>query len=134
MSTNEYTFEIYYWSEVSATITVRKVGKAYIFEAYHPKPYVSIGDWFHFSDKEYNEYKVRVSAPDILDCLNELGEKLYPGAEQVLKDLWGIEDTRERFFTHLFIAFCYGGYYPRRADATIWRANDAGRKLLNRKS
>jgi len=134
MSTNEYTFEIYYWSEVSATITVRKVGKTYIFEAYHPKPYVSIGDWFHFSDKEYNEYKMRVSGPDILDCLNELGEELYRGAERVLKDQWAVENTKERFFTHLFIAFCYGGYYPGRVDVTIWRANDAGRKLLNRKS
>lgn len=121
----ERRFTIYYFSEVSAEISLIRSeglvgGGSIVAKAHHPSG-TGMKNWFHFTDDEdvppglRNIDKVRASA-DISDCENErdavlqclanLAEKLWHGLD------WKVERQddfdKETFYKDLLQAFIVG--------------------------
>lgn len=83
-------FRLYYWSEVSAVIDVKKVqrrnGEWIVIRATHTVDTVGIGDWFHFCDVTSSSdaivYEVFVDddlREATLRALHLIAEDLWPG-------------------------------------------------------
>jgi hypothetical protein len=120
----ERTFTIYYFSEVSAEITLIHskglVGSGNILaKAHHPSG-TGMQNWYHFTDNEVPHYQnaehVRASAnieecenerDAILTCLARMADKLWPG----LSD-WRAESVddfdKDTFYKDMLQAFIVG--------------------------
>jgi len=127
MSEPERKFTIYYFSEVSAEISLIR-GDAFsnrsdatvIAKARHPSG-TGMGNWYHFTDRENvpthlrNRDYIRASADineceserdAILQCLANLAEKLWHGLD------WKVERSddfdKETFYKDILQAFIVG--------------------------
>lgn len=134
----ERRFTIYYFSEVSAEISlIRSEGLAgagsIVAKAHHPSG-TGMQNWFHFTDDEdvphhlRNADNVRAAADigdcesereAILQCLANLAEKLWHGLD------WKVEQEdfdKETFYKDLLQAFIVGEWtvqYGRVSDDAL---------------
>jgi len=100
---------LYYYSEVSAEVSITSHRQKFIVSATHPTNNVGINCWFHFCDIDGSGNLLEFKSDECEYALAQLANELLPGAMTILEK-HDIDTPERQFFTDFMCAATTGFY------------------------
>jgi len=106
---SEHRFFLYYYSEVSAEVSITSSDGQFSVIADHPTDTVGIDCWFHFVDYETDTNVIERTSDELELAMADVADELSPGGMGILEH-HDVDNTRMQFFTDFMCAATTGVY------------------------